>query len=151
MKNTLFLILMLTLTLAFSHATQLYKWVDENGQTQFSQFPPSVTSHSKQVKIEAPQSKQSTASKEKLVNMRQKLSENIVDRGEKKEQEKEDAKKAERLKIACQAARTRSRMLQENGRIYKELGNGERKWYDVEERAGLIKGAKQDVSEFCSK
>jgi hypothetical protein len=150
MKNTL-LFLMLSLTLTSSHATQMYKWVDDSGQTQFSQFPPSNTSRSKQIKVEAPKSKQSAESKEKLANMRQKLSENIVGRGEREEQKKEKAIKAERLELACQAARKRLSGLQENGRIYKELENGERKWYDVEERAGLIKGAKKNVSEYCSK
>jgi hypothetical protein len=151
MKNTLFMLLLLALTVASSHAAQMYKWVDENGQTQFSQFPPFATSQSEQIKVEAPKSRQSASSKEKLGNMRQKLLENSVGRGEKEAEAKEEAKKKEELAKACTISKQRLKKLQENGRVYKELENGERKWFDVKERDDLIKDAKQDVADYCSK
>jgi Skp family chaperone for outer membrane proteins len=151
MKNILFISLMLSLTVAFSHASQMYKWVDENGQTQFSQFPPSATSQSEQIKVEAPKSRQSASSKEKLDNMRQKLLENSVGRGEKERDKEEQDKKKEELARACTTSKKRLKKLQENGRVYTELENGERKWFDVKERDGLIKDAQQDVADYCSK
>jgi hypothetical protein len=137
--------------MASSHATQMYKWVDENGQTQFSQFPPSAMSQSEQIKVEAVKSRQSASSKEKLDNMRQKLLENSVGRGQKEQDKEEQDKKKEELAKACITSKKRLKKLQENGRIYKELENGERKWFDVKERDGLIKDAQQDVADYCSK
>jgi Skp family chaperone for outer membrane proteins len=150
MKLTSLLLILMGLTLATSQATQLYKWVDENGQTQFSQFPPSTSQQAQQIKVEAPKSNQSAASTEKLNTMRQKLIENSVDRGAQGEKDKEDAAKKEELAKACKTSKNRLRMLKENGRVYKDLENGEREWYDVKGREGLIKGAQEDITKYCS-
>jgi hypothetical protein len=150
MKLISLLIILMGLTLATSQATQMYKWVDENGQTQFSQFPPATSQQAQQIRVEAPKSNQSAASTEKLNTMRQKLIENSVDRGVQGEKDKEDAAKKEELAKVCKTSKNRLRTLQENGRVYKELENGEREWYDVKGREGLIKGAKEDITKYCS-
>lgn len=133
-----------------SFSAQVYKWVDENGQTQFSQFPPDQESQAKKIKVDTPKSAASAQSVEKLNNMRQKLLENSVSRNTQSEQDKEDAAEAERKAQNCELAKQQLRDLEANGRVYKTLENGEREWYDVEGRAKLIKDAKSQVSELCS-
>ena len=80
-----------------------------------------------------------------------KLLENSVGRGEKERDKEEQDKKKEELARACTTSKKRLKKLQENGRVYTELENGERKWFDVQERDGLIKDAQQDVADYCSK
>lgn len=133
------------------HTAQVYKWVDENGQTQFSQFPPSEKGKAEKIKVNSAHSASTSQSAEKLNNMRQKLLENSVDRNAAKEKSKEDVAEQERKAKNCELAKQQLRDLEANGRVYKTLENGEREWYDVEGRAKLINKAKKEISTHCSK
>jgi len=151
MKFTSLIVFLTTLSIGvFSQAAQVYKWVDEKGQTQFSQFPPATTKTAEQISVKTSQSASTQESTDKLNDMRQKLLENSVGRNVQTEEKKlaeEDAKiKAKN----CSMAKQKVRDLEANGRVYKTLENGEREWYDVEGRAKLIKTANADVTKYCS-
>ncbi len=147
---TLFFVMTLAITPLISQAGKVYKWVDENGNSQFSQFPPEDQQQSEQVNIKTQKSISSSQSKEKLESMRQKLLESSVDRNTEDEEEKQD-KENEKIRAQnCDKAKQHLRDLESNGRIYKTLENGERYWFDVKERAEKIKGAQKQVKEFCS-
>ena len=149
---TLFFIMTLAISAPLlSQAGQVYKWVDENGNTQFSQFPPEDEQQAEQLDIKTQKSTNASQSKEKLKSMRQKLLESSVDRNTENEEEKLDKEKAELMAQNCDKANQRLRDLENNGRIYKTLENGERHWFDEKERAQSIKAAKDQVKEFCSK
>jgi Skp family chaperone for outer membrane proteins len=152
MKHPSILIILLSLlTVATVQAAQVYKWVDENGQTQFSQFPPAEANQAKKIKVESAQSASPSKSNTKLKDVRQKLLEDSVARNTQSEQDKEDEKDAERKAKNCELAKQQLRDLEANGRVYKTLENGEREWYDVKGRDKLISDAKKQVSEHCSK
>ena len=139
--------LMFLSSAAFS--AQVYKWVDENGQTQFSQFPPTSQQQSAdKVDIKTQRAANPEASK-KLDTMRQKLLESSVDRNTQSEKDKEAVKEAEALAENCKRAEQHLRDLQDNGRIYKTQEDGERYWYSEKEREGLIQKAKDQVAKFC--
>jgi len=148
---TLIIVMTLAALPLLSQAGQVYKWVDENGNTQFSQFPPENEQQAEQIKVKTQKSMNSGQSKEKLESMRQKLLESSVDRNTENEEEKLDKEKAELMAQNCDKAKQRLRDLENNGRIYKTLENGERHWFDVKERAQAIKAARDQVKEFCSK
>lgn len=133
-----------------AHSGQMYKWTDENGQTHFSQFPPKET-QAKQINVNAPKSANSAAANERLQKMRQTLSEQAVDRVTESEEEKQAADEAKRMAENCKLAKQQLLDLQNNGRIYRTLENGEREWYDEKGREGLISKAKKQVQKFCSK
>ncbi len=150
----LFTVMLITLTASFiSQAGNVYKWVDEDGNVQFSQFPPSTeqqsTQKAEQINIKTQKSMGSGQSKQKLETMRQKLLENSVDRNTEDEQEKLDKEKAELMAKNCDKAKQHLRDLENNGRIYKTLENGERHWFDAKERLQSIKAARDQVKEFC--
>ena len=130
-------------------ATQIYKWVDENGQTQFSQFPPNnVDTNANKVDVKAqPASNPEAANR--LKDMRQKLLESSVERNTESEKDKEDAEQAKRMAENCERAKQHVRDLENNGRIYKTLENGERHWYSEQERMEQIQKAKEQASRFC--
>lgn len=146
-----FTLLFLMLLPCFASADQLYKWVDENGRTQYSQFPPAQEQQAQTLNIDHRPSSNNQASKEKLVKMRQKLLENSVDRNTVSAEEKEDAERAEVMAKNCKSAQQSLRNVQNSGRMYKILENGERHWYDEKGREGLIKKAQARVKKYCSK
>lgn len=129
-------------------AGQVYKWVDESGQVHFSQFPPEER-EAENVNINAPTSSNSKQAVENLQKLRQQLTEQVVDRTTQSEEEKQAAADKERMAENCQKAKQRLLDLQNNGRIYKTLENGEREWYDEKGREGLIANAKKDVDKYC--
>ena len=132
-------------------SAQVYKWVDENGQTQFSQFPPpgdQQTADKVDVKTQ-PASNPEAA--KRLKDMRQNLLESSVERNTQSEQDKEDAKEAERMAENCERAKQHLRDIENNGRIYKTQEDGERYWYSEQEREGLISKAKEQVDKYCNK
>lgn len=144
-----FPLLFLMFISASTFAAQVYKWVDENGQTQFSQFPPTNEQQSAdQVNIKTQPAANPKAA-EKLNNMRQKLLESSVERNTQSEKDKEDEEKAKRMAENCEKAKQQLRDLENNGRIYKTQEDGERYWYSEQERDGLIKKAKGQVDKFC--
>ncbi|NVK38530.1 MAG: DUF4124 domain-containing protein [Gammaproteobacteria bacterium] len=126
----------------------MYKWVDESGQVHFSQFPPEER-EAENVNINAPTSSNSKQAVENLQKLRQQLTEQVVDRTTQSEEEKQAAADKERMAENCQKAKQRLLDLQNNGRIYKTLENGEREWYDEKGREGLIANAKKDVDKYC--
>ena len=87
-----------------SVAGQLYKWVDENGRTQYSQFPPEDGQSETMNIRNAPSSSNAQASKDKLKAMRQQLLEQSVDRNTQSEEEKQDAERAAIMAENCKNA-----------------------------------------------
>ena len=146
-----FALLFLMFFTATVSATQLYKWVDENGRTQYSQFPPEQETQAETLNIQHQRSSSSQASKEKLQKLRQKLLESSVDRNTESEEEKQEAQRAEVMAQNCKNAQQNLRNQQNSGRMYKVLENGERHWYDDKGREGLIKKAQETVKKYCSK
>ncbi len=126
------------------HAGQVYKWVDENGNTQFSQFPPSKDQQSEQLNVKT--QKSNDAAKQRLKDSRQKLLENSVGRNT---VDKEDEEKAERMAENCKKAKQQMRNVQNIGRMYRVLENGERHWYNEKEIQQKKDSAKQQVAKYC--
>ncbi len=142
------LLILMAFTLS-SHAGQAYKSVDENGNVTFSQFPPSDQNRTESINVKTPKSSSASQSKKALESSRQKLLESSVDRNTETAEKKEEKEKAERMAENCEKASQQLRDIQNNGRIYKTLKDGERHWYSEKERQQLISKAKDQVKEYC--
>lgn len=147
MKQIPLFLLMFFCTL--SYAGQAYKSVDENGNITFSQFPPSDEQESQSITVKTQKSSSAAQSQKKLDSARQKLLESSVDRNTETAEKKEAKEEAERMAENCGKAKQQLRDIQNNGRIYKTLENGERHWYDEKERESLINKAKEQVKKYC--
>ncbi len=143
-----YLFLFASITL-FSHAGQVYKWTDADGKTHFSQFPPTENSQAEQLNIEPTKASSNSNGSKNLQDMRQKLLESSVERNTTSEKDKEAEVEAERMAENCKRSQQHLRDLQNNGRVYKTLEDGERHWYDEKERDKLIGDAKKQADEFC--
>jgi hypothetical protein len=147
MKQIPLLLLMFFCTLTY--AGQAYKSVDENGNITYSQFPPSDKQDSESITVKTQKSSSAAQSKQKLESARQKLLESSVDRNTETAEKKEAKEEAERMAENCGKAKQRLRDIQNNGRIYKTLEDGERHWYSEKEREGMISKAKEQVKKYC--
>jgi hypothetical protein len=147
------LALLLALAPALAHA-QTYKWVDENGHTQYSDLPPPAGVKSEQLikgkqspaAAAAPKAGQpapTAASRELDFKKRQLTAE---------EKAKEDEKKAKDQQIKaenCDIARSRLKQLEDGGRILKYDKVGERQYMSDEEIEKEKAPAKAKADETC--
>ncbi|MEY8248400.1 MAG: DUF4124 domain-containing protein [Bermanella sp.] len=148
---TLFFVMALAALSSSSQAGQVYKWLDEDGNTQFSQFPPDVEQQAEPLDVKTQKSMNAAQSKEQLESMRQQLLESSVERNTDNEQDKLEQEKAERMAQNCVKAKQQLRDLESNGRLYRALEDGGRHWFDEQERAQAITAAKDQVKGFCTK
>ena len=144
-----FPLLLLMFFCMLSYAGQAYKSVDENGNITFSQFPPSDNQDSQSITVKTQKSSSAAQSQKKLDSARQKLLESSVDRNTETADKKEAKEEAERMAENCGKAKQQLRDIENNGRIYKTLEDGERHWYSEKERDGLINNAKEQVKKYC--
>jgi len=144
-------ILMLSLNLAsFSlQAEQIYQWVDENGNLQFSQTPPPTGIDASTREITAPSSGED---------------ENVSSSGATENQEKEVSDKVkdtleqitpEQLRqYNCEKAKEHLKLLQnQNAAVAKLPDNQENNGVKIltpEQRKAEIKAAEGHVKEYCS-
>jgi uncharacterized protein DUF4124 len=144
------LILMVLLP-AVAHA-QLYKWVDENGHTQYSDRPPpagvksEMLSKGKQATVPppvAPKPGATAASKELDLKKRQLTAE------EKQKEEEQKAKEQAAHQENCDIARARLKTLEDGGRILKYDKVGERQYMSDEEIEQQKGPARAKAEEAC--
>ncbi len=146
------LALLLTLAPALAHA-QTYKWVDQNGHTQYSDLPPPAGVKSEQLikgkqspaAAAAPNAGQApTASSRELEFKKRQLS------GEEKAKEDEKKAKDQQIKAEnCDIARSRLKQLEDGGRILKYDKAGERQYMSDEEIEKEKAPSKAKVDELC--
>jgi hypothetical protein len=142
MKHLAVLALVLAVPLA---GAQLYKYVDKNGKTVYSDQPP-VTGDSKQIRApgvgDGPSMK-SAAEKDKVA---QKGRDADNDKGKKAE---DAAKETQRKAAACEQAKVRYQTFSDGGRIYKYNSAGEREYMSDEEIESSRTAAKREMDEAC--
>jgi hypothetical protein len=139
-------VLALALALAPLAGAQLYKYVDKNGKTVYSDQPP-VSGDAKQLRVQsgpsdAPAAKPA-AEKDKAA---QKGRDAEKDKGKKAE---DTAKEAQRRAAACEQAKVRYQALVDGGRIYKYTPSGEREYMsDAEIETGRAQ-SRREMDEAC--
>lgn len=136
--------------LCFSIASHgaIYKWVDENGVTQFSQFPPSQQ-EAERVRGAAPPAEDPDAALERL---QQKL-DGFDQRRETESDSREDqAAQQEQQALRqrnCEAARHNLEILARGGRTRIRTESGEVTYLTEEQRQERLETARKAVQENC--
>jgi hypothetical protein len=150
------LTLLLAFTALLAHA-QMYKWVDENGRTQYSDRPPPPGAKSEQVTKSssrtpgvtppAPAGKSAAptgAAAQELEFRKRQLAT--------QEKSKDDEKKTGDTKAKqenCDLAQARVRTLTDGGRILKPSATGEREYMGSEEIEAEKPIAQKKADEAC--
>ena len=123
-----------------------YKWVDEDGNTHYTQTPPPGDTPGKA--INRPPKVDTEAARGKIKALTERADKLQADRAEKAEQrQKKLAQEAEQATL-CQQART-SRASYERPRVNEVMADGSRRIMGEEERQAGLARAKDLVSKFC--
>ena len=125
----------------------MYKWVDEQGNTHYSQTPPNSDVEVKTIK--PPPKVDTEAASKALEEQNKKVSELREKRlAEAEEQEKTDSEKAEKDKN-CQQAKDRLASYQ-RPRVNLENSDGTIRTVSEEERQAEIKKSKEYIEKACN-
>lgn len=145
-------IIVLAIALALSGAAgaQLYKYVDKNGKTVYSDQPPADV-ESKQVNVPAGRAAAPAAAPKSAVERDKELDKGRKDAREKADKQAKNAERDQQVEQRCSAARERVAFLAEGGRMYKPDVKGERQFMDDAEIESAREKARRDMDEACKK
>lgn len=134
----------------FSIASQgaIYKWVDENGVTQFSQFPPTEQA-AERVTPAPPPSGDPDAVRERLERQMEGFDERQQAREEARQQQIADREAKALRQRNCETARHNLGILERSNRMRIETSPGEYTYLNEEERQERLETGRQAVREFC--
>lgn len=142
-------LIILACALAPVAGAQLYKYVDKDGKTVYSDQPP-LNIESKQ--LNAPSSATTTGSAPKSYLERDKeLEKTRAANREKAKKSDESERKAAEDQTRCAEARTIFQTYSDGGRIYKYNDKGERAFMDEQEMDVAREKARRDMEEACKK
>lgn len=125
----------------------MYKWVDENGQTHYTQErpPPGI----KGTTVEpAPEPPSAATSRDEAQKLQERLEERLDTRAEGRKKAADDAAHAAEKASRCEAARQRLEKAQRPRTNFVEADGTQRRATD-EEREEQVGQAEKQVKEFC--
>jgi hypothetical protein len=127
-------------------SAELYKYVDKDGKTVYSDQPP-VNADSKQIHV-APAS---TSGPKSYVERDKELDKQRKETAEKEKKSEQSAAQAKAAEERCTQAQANYKSFEEGGRLLKYNDKGEREYMtDDEIEAGRAK-SKQQMEEACKK
>jgi uncharacterized protein DUF4124 len=147
MKRLTVLICACALFAPFAGA-QLYKYVDKDGKTVYSDQPP-MNVESKQ--ISGPSSPAAAAGPKSFLERDKELEKTRVENREKAKKSEETARRAEENVERCAQARQALQTYSDGGRIYKYNEKGERTFMEENEIDAARGKAQRDADEACKK
>lgn len=140
------LIVALAVALAPAAEAQLYKYVDKNGKTVYSdQPPPGVDSKSVNIRSgSGPATKSAVEQDKELEKGRKKVADDAKKAGEAEQ-------RAAQAEQRCAAARTNFQIYADGGRIQKLNEKGERELLTDEEIESKRASSRREMEEACKK
>lgn len=146
-------LLLLLLAPAASEA-RLFKWVDANGETHYSETVPrgqkgtEIQSHSAPVPVPAPEA--GTDNAEGRRQFEEQAEGNRKRKQAEQEQAEAEARRASAIKRSrCEKAKHDLELLQKQTRLYSLGPDGERVYMDDDARAANIDKAVKEQNEYC--
>ncbi len=128
---------------------QVYRWVDENGVTIYSQTRPTTGDAVEIITATPPPSREEATPAKRLDDQIQESAEKN-DQAESDELKKEyEAEQARIKKENCQSATYNLKMYQTIGNRIVKLPNGSYKRYTEEERQAKINESEEQIKKFC--
>lgn len=130
----------------------VYRWVDENGRTQFGDRPP-VGRSADEVKIRKqaqPAGSGAPANAGQRLELQQRMLDAYRDEREAKQQarEKKAAQEAKR-KRACAQAKDQLRSFEAAGALYKLQPDGSRRYLSDQEYQATLRETRARVKQYC--
>ena len=132
-------------------SADIYRWLDADGVTQYTDTPPEGI-ESTLVSVDSRPTDKARISTAQAQARGKQQAQFLIEQEEmigQQENASEAAKQAEQRAQACSQARQRQETYNNSRRLYRELENGEREWYSEEEVAMARENAQKAVKEFC--
>ncbi len=126
----------------------MYKWVDEQGKTVYSQSPP-PKGKAERIKPPPPPAIDPAVARQQLEARQQALADRREDRELASQKAQEDKAQLERDRQRCAAARRNLQNFQGPPNRIVRNANGEFQRYNEKERQAKIAEAQQAISESC--
>lgn len=142
------LVLVLSMSVAFSAQAKMYKWVDEDGVTHYTQTPPPGDIESSTIKPRTGPEPTAADKKDNSIGKNQK------DKDDKKKAEVEsddgisDAEYEAQVKQACESAR-KSYQSYQRPRVNIQNEDGSYRVAGEEERQAGLKRAQDAINKYC--
>lgn len=133
--------------LAFGAAAEMYKWVDENGQTHYTQEPPPPGIAGSEIRPQAAPPATESA-QESLRKLQERVDGRLEEREKGKKTASEDAAHAAEKQKRCEAARQRLEKAERPRTNFVDPDGTQRRATE-EERLEQIKQSEKQVAEFC--
>ena len=151
-------VLAIAVAMAFAPlaGAQLYKYVDKDGKTVYTDQPP-VNAQAKTINVPPPPpappagSKNGTAGNKTALEKDKELQKGRDQAREQQKKQEDAAKKEQLAQERCTQARTALQQFEQGGRIVKYNENGERTYLDDKELASGREKARQEMEEACKK
>lgn len=142
---------LLPLALLFSTALSaaMYKWVDENGQTHYSQYPPPAQDY-EALQPPPPPASDAGQAQQRLEQLLQRQEEQRQGREQAEQEAAAAEQQAEQRRKACAAARHNLEILTTGGRKRITGPDGVARYLPEEERQAKIAEARQQIEEYCN-
>jgi Domain of unknown function (DUF4124) len=148
------IILAIALAMAPAALAQLYKYVDKDGKTVYSDQPP-TNIDSKQINIQSGKSSAtpvpSGSEGKSYVERDKELQKGRDEAREKQKKVAEAAQKAEADVVRCAAAKSAYQTYADGGRIHKYNDKGEREYLGDAEMESELARTKREMEEACKK
>lgn len=132
-----------------STAAGLYKWVDEQGITHYSQQPPATGKFQAIKPPPPPPENAGQEAIERLKAQRQELDERRAARQEAARERQEELESNEAREEACRQARENLAQLEAHNRIALRNADGSYTYLDEEQRQQRIAEMRERVSNYC--
>ena len=150
MRKTLYLPYLCLIVLGFFSSlnanAKMYKWVDENGQVQYSQHPPTTDVDVEEIK--PPPKVDTDAAKKSLEAQKKKVEKQYEERMESKKESEKNEQEAKQKEDRCNNAKARLASYQRpRVNLLDEDGNPIRA--TEEQRQKGLEEAKKYISENC--
>lgn len=131
-------------------ATEIYKWVDKDGNVHYGDVPEGKAAETLAIESSRTNPDRVRAQRESVAKLQESLAERAEARDEAAAEREEARAEAEKRAKQCQEARERLRIAMEAQRLYKEDESGERIWYEDEDYDRIRNEAREQVDERCS-
>jgi hypothetical protein len=150
-NNGAFLIVALTVILALpAHAAAtIYKWIDENGQTVYSETPPPPGVERMRIKGASPPAEDPDEVMKKLRGQVQTVEQRRDDQNKTETDARADAERQKQIKENCEILRKNLAVLSSGRRIGEPQGDGNLAYLDEEQRAARLKETQDRINEEC--
>ena len=147
MKQSILFFLLALLIAGNSAIASVYKWVDENGQVHFGDAPQ-ATQTTKEINLPKahkpdPHTLKRLEAQKKYLNARQE------ERAAENEAKAKAAEENASREKSCASYKKELNTLQNGGRLYAKLPDGERHYISDSERESAIAFAKNGVQTYC--